>query len=148
MMQKLTYLPCIDAGAFYQYGGGRSLFFGKLDARKSSECSCACCTGPWKDHYDGFYPSNPKRLKRKLLPKHHLLCPPRILGFALKQKMWMQMLVDCIQGLPNEGNSLAFESLVFLRQTKNLLRGLVENTLELKSRKIPLPMSSLARAVG
>ena len=38
----------------------------------------------------------------------YLLCPPRVLGYVLKQKQWAQLLVDCLQE-PDKADASTFE---------------------------------------
>jgi hypothetical protein len=66
-----------------------------------------------------------------------LICPPRVRGYALEKKKWVDLLVDKVQVISEDEkrNSDAFEKLVFSQEdeekdVKGLIRSLVQNHVE------------------
>lgn len=56
----------------------------------------------------------------------YLLCPPRVLGYALKQKKWAQLLVDKLHQ-PDPGDTRTFENKLQLgSESKELIRKSVD----------------------
>jgi hypothetical protein len=44
---------------------------------------------------------------KKMTPEQYMMCPPRVLGYALKQKKWAQLLVDKLDA-PNAADATTF----------------------------------------
>lgn len=110
----------VDAEAFFTYGD-KECKVGELIARRPMDCKCLWCMA-WEDEHKDLKSDTKKPLTEDLL----LICLPRVLGFALKQKIWIQMLVDNIEDLPKDGRNRAWEKLVLPKKTKELLGHLVE----------------------
>lgn len=113
-----------DFQAFFQ-SVAKAVSVGSLEGTWSTDCTCASCTG-WARTYDGFSPTSSKPHKRRLTELQLLLCPPRVLGFALWQKTWVQLLVDNVAPLKTEGTDTAFKLLELAPKTKELIKSLVQ----------------------
>lgn len=63
--------------------------------------------------------------------EQYLLCPPRVLGYILKEKQWAQLQVNLIQDIPDKGDpDDAWNSRLRLAdgdRTKNMLLDLVSS---------------------
>ncbi|KAF7532969.1 hypothetical protein G7054_g7499 [Neopestalotiopsis clavispora] len=61
-----------------------------------------------------------------------MLCPPRVLGYILQDKIWAQFLVDGIEEIDEDGSQNAFDDRLVLSEASNLdrkaiLMGLVKS---------------------
>ncbi|TLD28974.1 hypothetical protein PspLS_03326 [Pyricularia sp. CBS 133598] len=103
----------VDYESYFQYGPpyGRN---GALEPSKSEPpCDCSDCktnTGlieksrAWLDDHKV---SKAKAWK----PEQYVLCPPRVLGYILKEKRWAQLQVTCLEDLPSLTSKEADEHL-------------------------------------
>jgi hypothetical protein len=63
---------------------------------------------------------------KKMSDEQYMLCPPRVLGYALKQKKWAQLLVDRLQA-PNKADASTFRDKLQLEDDlKELLQKSVQ----------------------
>ena len=61
-----------------------------------------------------------------MTPDQYLHCPPRVLGYALKQKKWAQLLVDGLRS-PDAADATVFEEKLQLdEEAKNLVKWSVQ----------------------
>lgn len=128
----MTINTLIDYSAFVEFGG-KSITVGNQSTNPSSNCQCAFCVNG-RQEWDGVSPTNKNPEKRRLNEKQLLLCPPRVVGFAMKSKVWVQMLVDNVEELKTEGKDNAFKKLELPKRTKDLLRDLVEQHTKFPNR--------------
>ncbi|KAK2742480.1 hypothetical protein FQN57_005371 [Myotisia sp. PD_48] len=107
----------IDHFAYRVYGEA------KLDIgehRRISVCECDTCTTERTKHI-GKLPN----MKFMLLGREQLLlCPPRACGFAMREKIWIQMQVQGISDIQQDKEE-AFMKLELPSKTKKLIKTLV-----------------------
>jgi hypothetical protein len=65
-----------------------------------------------------------------LTPQHHLICCPRVRGYSLKLKKWLDFWVDQVSDI--EWDTKAFDSLVLPENTKDLILSFTESQVENK----------------
>jgi hypothetical protein len=79
---------------------------------KGRECSCAQC----KLHRDAIfrYSWDDLSSEQDMTDEQYLLCPPRVLGYSMKEKKWMQFAVESLKD-PNPANRTTFDKKLQLR---------------------------------
>jgi SpoVK/Ycf46/Vps4 family AAA+-type ATPase len=90
-------------------------------------CGCTSCLGLRKKCIGELErgESSKKKKPQKLTRDMHLLCPPRVFGFALRQKVWVQMLVDNVKEMDQKDKETAYKKLELDSKSKNILKTLV-----------------------
>lgn len=59
---------------------------------------------------------------------HYLLCPPRLLGYAAKEKTWGQFRINAVKYIEGRKETSAFDKDLQLDKTyKNMIKAMVEN---------------------
>jgi len=90
------------------------------------DCNCSSCkanTALWDElrvGYDGVGPD------KEFNDEQYLLCPPRVLGYFMQQKMWVQLLVSDVKEIEAQSEN-AFKRLVMAPKQKELILSLVRN---------------------
>ena len=75
------------------------------------------------------------RSNQQMTPEQLLCCPPRVLGYALKQKTWVQLLVKNLRN-PEDADMQTFEDKLQLDQeAKDLISSSVKAHKEAKEKK-------------
>jgi len=93
-------------------------------------CNCKPCV-TLRSMCFGELPSTSKEERQKyaapptLTENQRLVCPPRIFGFDVRQKLWVQLLVDLVKEIGQKDKGEAFNKLVLPVKTKELLKTLV-----------------------
>jgi hypothetical protein len=80
---------------------------------KSLECSCTDCKQNREDVYRYSWDGLPAN--RPMTNDQYLLCPPRVLGYSLKQKKWMQLKVRALR-MPDAADRTTFDRKLQLNQ--------------------------------
>lgn len=115
----------VDFGSFYEYQPPRSPVMGPLriygeleyisPERRKKEV--------FREMYHFDWDKHPRHMP--LTNTQCLLCPPRLLGYALKQRIWGQFLIENLSD-PDEKDSRTFnEKLQLDRETKSLIQNSV-----------------------
>jgi hypothetical protein len=125
----------VDFGSYYQYGDPDSQIGEIVVADDSAECTCEDCKGNaglqalYRTKYDGM-----KGSKKEIWTEEQtMLCPPRVLGYVLKDKQWAQLDVESLVEIQDDKSDDAFANKLQLagerggKQTKDLLMALVKN---------------------
>ncbi len=98
------------------------------------ECRCSDCDKSeglkerFKPHWDGMTGSKDEEWE----PLQTMLCPPRVLGYVLKDKRWAQFNVDNLNDIPDESYESVMSRLHLVGENagaeiKELLYGLVKH---------------------
>ncbi|KAI9814172.1 MAG: hypothetical protein M1827_003338 [Pycnora praestabilis] len=89
-------LVIIDHDGYFNYAN-KSLKLGK-QTPYIEPCSCSGCVGLRKEIIHDL-PRTLDEIKRdkRLTEIQCLLCPPRVFGFGMRGKLWMQLLVDNLE---------------------------------------------------
>ncbi|KAL9635582.1 MAG: hypothetical protein Q9164_003364 [Protoblastenia rupestris] len=59
--------------------------------------------------------------------EQYLICPPRVLGYHLDGKIWVELAVDNVKTIEHLQDSTAFDSLQLKKEQKTLIKALVKN---------------------
>lgn len=94
----------VDYESFFQYvsGGARN---GALQPGQSGlECACSDCekNTEFRQRYRTHFDEVKYSKKADWEDEQYLLCPPRVLGYILKEKQWAQLQVTYLQDPPPE----------------------------------------------
>jgi SpoVK/Ycf46/Vps4 family AAA+-type ATPase len=87
-------------------------------------CKCTTCSRLRKNKI-GELPKSSGGELADLLAEQRAFCPPRVFGFAVRQKTWVQMLVDNVKEVRQKDKEEAFKNLELDKKTKDLLKNLV-----------------------
>lgn len=123
----------VDFESYYKYGPST----GNIGDRPLSDdngeiCECQeCMTDTRSKLYRRDYDGKKGHPDEKWTDEQLILCPPRVLGYVLREKKWAQLDVNKIVSLPEKDD--AFWSKLRLAggdgglETKKMLHGLVKN---------------------
>lgn len=78
----------------------------------------------FRDMYKFDWDKHPRN--KALTYEQYMMCPPRVLGYALKQKKWAQLLVDHLRE-PDEADASTFRQKL---QLDDELKELVEKSVQ------------------
>lgn len=94
----------VDYESFFQYvsSGARN---GTIEPGQSGpECTCSDCvknTG-FRQRYRTHFDERKYAKNKEWEDEQYLLCPPRVLGYILKEKQWAQLQVTYLRDPPPE----------------------------------------------
>jgi len=80
---------------------------------KNLECNCIDCKQNREDVYRYSWDGLPAN--RPMTDEQYLLCPPRVLGYSLKQKKWVQLRVTALR-MPDAADRTTFDRKLQLNQ--------------------------------
>ena len=117
----------VDFNSFFEYTppntpilGNLSQFRGQLENLSPEKCANEIYRDMYKTHWDR-HPSGKPMSSEQLMH-----CPPRVLGYALKQKKWAQLLVEKLKP-PNDADASVFRDKLQLdSDSKDLVRWSVQ----------------------
>ena len=115
----------VDFTSYIRFRPPQSPIMGSMSQyMKTEECSCAeCRANPRYENMRKF--SWDKQLpKEKLTDEQLSFCPPRVLGYAMRIKRWVQLLVSKTDE-PGEASQEIFEKLQLRKETKDMIKSLV-----------------------
>lgn len=95
-------------------------------------CNCGPCTSLRKELL-GEFPVLEDGQKPFLKDTQFKFCPPRVFGFNMKQKQWVQMLVDNVDEISQDGRRDAWDKLEMKDGSKRMLERLVRQHDEMVS---------------
>jgi hypothetical protein len=124
----------VDFESYFRYGPAVASV-GELNPQSDyTDCECRTCRGNdalqtlFRTRYD-----NATGLEEHWDDEQYMLCPPRVLGYILREKQWAQLQVTLLKDIPMDGNENAFNSKLQLAGEKSgaaikkLLMNLVKN---------------------
>lgn len=97
-----------------------------VDEDDDDACKCAICSANvklrenQKPHYDNVTTGN--RWEKMQL----LICPPRLLGYHLKEKRWVELYVENVQKIEQLKDESSFSRLQLNNRQKILIKNLVK----------------------
>lgn len=101
---------------------------GKIEfSRDENECHCGSCLSNdlliknQRKDYDEWDPKEPMN------DEQYLICPPRVLGYHLESRTWLELDVDGISVIPQLVSDSAFKKLQLRKELKDLIRRLVQS---------------------
>ena len=109
--------------------GPRDVDIGSLEYTGHRECQCEDCreNKGLKELYRTIYDDNWK--EEQWENGQYLLCPPRVLGYILKDKQWAQLQVDKVDIIRDDGKNELWTKKLRLgdnNATKDLILNLVK----------------------
>ncbi len=125
----------VDFESYYKYGLAEAQLGDLPLGDDTDECQCSDCMRNeslkrvYRTNFDGKTGDKDEEWE----VEQTMLCPPRLLGYVLRDKKWAQLDVRCIIELPEKGDENAFWGKLKLagddggKETKSLLHGLVKN---------------------
>ncbi|KAJ5817755.1 P-loop containing nucleoside triphosphate hydrolase protein [Penicillium robsamsonii] len=126
----------VDYLSYFEYGNSNARNGGLERSSMDPPCVCFDCRNNqelatnYRDYFDHIEEQN------KLDDEQYLLCPPRVLGYILKEKQWAQLQVTLIKDIPKVDPEDAWSSRLQLADgmTKDLLFDLVQSHTSSASR--------------
>jgi hypothetical protein len=126
----------VDFASYYEYGLDEGYIGDELISRESGECPCKDCSS--NEKLEKLYCRKFDEATGDKLEKwddlQYILCPPRLLGYILREKQWAQLDLEKIK--PTKDDVAVFEKMLHLKSTpdssldeaeiKKLLMSLVE----------------------
>jgi hypothetical protein len=98
----------VDFKSFLEYQPPNAPILGEQQRYdKGAECSCDDCKNRREDVYHFSWDKLPPT--QEMTDEQYLLCPPRVLGYSLKDKKWMQFAVESLKK-PREADSTNFNT--------------------------------------
>ena len=125
----------MDFASYYKYGVSTAQIADLEVTDEYDECDCNECMkddelmAQSRTRYDGKKGQEDEEWEEDQL----MLCPPRVLGYVLREKQWAQLDVEKIKQTSEKGRKDAFENRLKLhgeedgKTTKQTLMGLIEN---------------------
>lgn len=124
----------VDFESYYRYGLAVSQIGDTHVEENIYECHCPDCASNkvlnerFKPHYDGKTGDENECWE----DLQTMMCPPRVLGYVLKDKQWAQLAVDLLKEIPEENLETVMDRLHLGgeddgAERKNLLFGLVKH---------------------
>ncbi|KAI9370165.1 P-loop containing nucleoside triphosphate hydrolase protein [Aspergillus egyptiacus] len=111
----------VDYASYYEYGGsvGRN---GSLEpCADLFECNCSECQDnkglaqKYRTHFD----SEEAQARKVWEDEQYMLCPPRVLGYILRQKQWVQLQVTSLRSFQPNPIGGSWESRLQLADENN-----------------------------
>jgi hypothetical protein len=119
---------------------------------RDDECRCAACQGNialrnnQRRDYDLWDPEIAKKENKQFSEEQYLICPPRVLGYHLTTRTWLELTVDELQDIPQPVSDAQFRRLQLQLTYKNLIQNLVQSHTN-RSGKEPL-MEDIVKGKG
>ncbi|KAK7981177.1 hypothetical protein PG989_013634 [Apiospora arundinis] len=126
---KVTDRVMVDYASYFQYGPDRGRNGALSPGDSNLNCVCSDCMANeglmtrYRIRFD-------KRAEEKeWADEQYALCPPRVLGYILRDKQWAQLQVDKVQSISHDETSDAWNSRLKLanKDTKLMLFDLVRS---------------------
>lgn len=119
----------VDFESYFQYGPATAQVGSLFPNQSLSECECQDC----KDN-EGLTRNHRTRFDNQDTnweDEQYILCPPRVLGYILRDKQWGQLDVDTLDQIPPTDLEDAFNKKLHLQgkageKTKRMLMHLVK----------------------
>ncbi|KAL4733400.1 P-loop containing nucleoside triphosphate hydrolase protein [Aspergillus similis] len=119
----------VDHKSFIQYAAFNDIApMGDLEISDDRyECTCSECRANrelknmMKFNYDDVKPD------AAFEDDQYIICPPRFLGYSMREKKWVQMPVNRVEKIKNKIKMNAFEKLIMDKDPKELIKNLVAN---------------------
>lgn len=96
-------------------------------SRSENECHCGSCQNNHllienqRKNYDDWDP------KKSFSDEQYLICPPRVLGYHLESRTWVELDVERLATISQPVSDSAFKKLQLQKALKDLIRNLVQS---------------------
>ncbi|XDG07550.1 hypothetical protein ABKA04_007165 [Annulohypoxylon sp. FPYF3050] len=113
-MSHIKGVVVVDFKSYFQYQSPSAAILGDLCRGTKYECSCSECKNKFEDLYR--YSWDKREPKKELFKdEHYMLFPPRVLGYSLDQKQWVQVQVNSLRS-PGKANQVNFHDKLQLKK--------------------------------
>ncbi|KAI9764111.1 MAG: hypothetical protein M1840_008671 [Geoglossum simile] len=99
------------------------------------ECHCASCSANMDLKENQKFGYDAVTVADKFEDTQYLICPPRVLGYHLHGKKWVELEVSKVKSIKNKNIKNAFESLELKADQKKLIESLVRSHTSGKGRQ-------------
>ncbi|OTB07949.1 hypothetical protein M426DRAFT_317451 [Hypoxylon sp. CI-4A] len=108
----------IDFESYYQYGPQQGRIGDILIGNESDECTCPQCSNnvALAETYHRNFDED--KGTEEWVSLQYMLCPPRILGYILREKQWAQLQINSVK--PIKDDDSAFRSGLHLKADSSL----------------------------
>jgi len=125
----------VDFESYYKHGLSTAQMGFHTISEETSECKCSSCTNNmnlqdlYRSRYDGKKGGSDENWELE----QTMLCPPRVLGYVLREKQWVQLAVHKIEEISHKGEADAFWGTLRLagedggKETKEMLHALIKS---------------------
>ena len=119
----------VDFESYFRYGPTVPLVGPLRPSDDDTECTCLECRenrglrARYRTRFD-----EEANQKDSWEEEQYMLCPPRVLGYSLRDKQWAQLQVTSLRGIPKEDPSNSWSERIKLpdgEETKTMLLNLV-----------------------
>jgi hypothetical protein len=130
----------VDYLSYFQYGPSTTRNGALEPSTEDPDCTCSdCqCNESLALKYRTRFDTMETQRKKIWEDEQYMLCPPRVLGYILRDKQWAQLQVSLVTDIPPEDSGNAWESRLQLaddEKTKDLLFDLVASHISSTSRQ-------------
>ena len=101
----------VDHLSYFQYGPLVACNGSLEPSEEELECTCTDCQGNdglARKYRTGFDKVDMTKTTTHWDDEQYMLCPPRVLGYVLRDKQWAQLQVTCIRPIPPENDKNAW----------------------------------------
>ena len=132
----------VDHASYFQFGPGIPRIAALEPMTDTWDCQCYDCkqntelSAKYRAHFD----TDKAQRVREWEPEQYMLCPPRVLGYILRDKQWAQLQITVIVELPPKDPEDAWKSRLRLAdgdKTKDLLFDLVRSHISTSEKETP-----------
>ncbi|KAF1989440.1 hypothetical protein K402DRAFT_272627 [Aulographum hederae CBS 113979] len=125
----------VDFESYYDFSGAPPRIGVESLANELDDCICTDCRSDnrYREQFKWHYDDKEGRFDEEWEEMQYMLCPPRVLGYVLKEKRWAQLSVDNLVEIPPSDDKIQTMEGLHLggtddgKERKNLLVGLVEH---------------------
>lgn len=117
----------VDFKSYFEYGR-RTALLGAMTPEDHTECQCPTCQANeglmamYRTSFDRAEPDG-----RDWFDEQYLLCSPRVFGYVLREKQWVQLQVDCLGDTANDKENTSWSKRLKLanERTKSFIVDLI-----------------------
>ncbi|KAI0011874.1 hypothetical protein F4779DRAFT_635471 [Xylariaceae sp. FL0662B] len=121
----------VDYSSYFVYGPTHPRNGPLWPSHDNPECRCSDCqnNNGLTEQYRTRFDSKDYQKKKIWEDEQYMLCPPRVLGYILREKQWAQLQVTSLHEIPRGDQRNAWDSRLQLaeEETKTLLFNLVQS---------------------
>lgn len=118
----------VDFDSYFRYGPAKPRLGSEVLSVDSTECQCLECqkVPAWNTVYRNRF--DKEEHQENWEEEQYMLCPPRVLGYILHEKQWVQLQVTGLREIPKEHLDQSWDrvKLVDGEETKKMILNLVK----------------------
>ncbi|KAK2734956.1 ATPase [Colletotrichum kahawae] len=141
-VQQMIGKVMVDFDSYARYGPDESIPMGDLTIRedeKDDECRCPKCEDDNGPGTNQRYDWDEVKESDAFDDDQFFICPPRVLGYHLAEKKWVELLVDHVKDINDNQTEDAFAKLQLVDRQKSLIRDLVQSHAAEKNKDFESP---------